>query len=129
MSQNSNSTMQSTVILQSSQLPALVDHLEITGDQIESGGVLLDIAKRSVATVEEVPNALLQVCQNREGQLTSAYDAVVNRANVESVGASTQLMESINAARDSADQLYHDGIKRLNESFSVAREEIEDESS
>lgn len=78
---------------------------------------------------QEVPETLVKGCQTVQNQLTSAYQVVINQANVESVGASTQTMESINAYRDSADQLYHDGVKSLNDSFKTAKELLNDESS
>ena len=90
---------------------------------------MLDAVKASATTAQEVPRALIQSCHNIEGQLTNAYNAVINQANVESAGASTERMEFIQATRASADQLHSDGTQHLNESYSTAKELIEDESS
>jgi hypothetical protein len=56
---------------------------------------MLDAVKASATTAQEVPRALIQSCHNIEGQLTNAYNAVINQANVESAGASTERMEFI----------------------------------
>jgi len=116
-------------LLQSSSLPQLLDLLELMGNNVQTGRALLDTAVASSTAVAEVPGTLVQECQTIQDQLTSAYQAVLNKADVDSVGASTQTRESINAYRNSADQLYHDGIRSLSDSFKAAKELLEDESS
>ena len=61
--------------------------------------------------------------------MTNAYQAVQDRANTERVGASAETKTVIQAAVNSATQLYDDGIVKLVDSVGVAQELLEDQCS
>jgi hypothetical protein len=69
------------------------------------------------------------VAQTKQNQLTLTHPFVQDYANSERIGASAETSSNITAAVNSANQLYHDGIRSLGDSVESAKELLEDRSS
>jgi hypothetical protein len=89
----------------------------------------LDAALLASTTSQEVPANLVAEATVVQNQLTAAYDSVRTLASNASIGATAETSSDIEAATNSADQLYHDGIRDLGQAVEVAKELMDDESS
>jgi hypothetical protein len=98
-------------------------------DSVPSGQVILDSAQAAGTGSQEVAANIAAEAASKQSELTAAYESVNNYANSQSVGANAQTIGDIEAAINSADQLYHDGIRDLKQSVEVAEELTDDQSS
>jgi hypothetical protein len=110
--------------------------LNIVVDSVQSGQVLLDAAQSASNAAQNASNTSLEVQANiaaeaaaKQNQITAAYLSVMSLASNENIGATAQASSDIEAARNSADQLYHDGIRDLGQSVQVAIDLLDDQSS
>ena len=123
------SAFHATPLQSSATLITLVEILGVVVDSVPSGGTLLGTALEASPAAQQVQDAVVNTAQVKEQQLTVAFQVVQDYANTESVGASTVTNSDIEAARNSAAQLYHDGIESLRESVDTAKDLLEDQSS
>jgi len=116
-------------LLRSSTLYALVDVLNTVVDSIPSGQVLLDAAQAASNTPQEVSANIAAEAASKQNELTAAYESARDYATSQSIGADAQTSSDIQAATNSANQLYHDGTRDLGQSVQLAKELMEDQSS
>jgi hypothetical protein len=107
--------------------------LNIVVDSVPSGQVLLDAAQSASDAAQNAGNTSLPVqyyiateAAAKQDQITAVYQSVMSLAGYESTGATAQASSDIAAARDSADQLYHDGVRDLRQSVQVAQDILDD---
>ena len=123
------SAFHATLLQSSAQLYALVDVINTVVDSVPSGQTLLDAAQYASTTSQEVSANIAAEAAAKQNELTASYDSFRSLASYESIGATAETSSNIQAASNSADQLYHDGIRDLRQAVEVAKELMEDASS
>jgi hypothetical protein len=98
-------------------------------ESIPSGQVLLDAAQAASNTPQEVPGNIAAEASSKQSELTAAYESARNYATSQGIGANAQTNADIEAATNSANQLYHDGTRDLGQSVQLAKELAENQSS
>jgi hypothetical protein len=88
----------------------------------------LSAAQAISPTQDLVVGNIVNIAQNVQNTITQNYQNVDTIAVAErAVAANTQNISNMDAVRDSADQLYYDGIQNLREAVDTAKELHDDQ--
>ena len=130
------SAFHATLLHSSSELIILLDLLDDAASSVPSGGELVERAQEFVERAQEVSTTppqladkVIEVAKEIHNQLDDCYKHVTDGVNAEKAEASTTgTWEAVEDVRQSAVQLYKDGISDLTEAVSTAKELVDDSS-